>query len=142
MPMVAAIERITLVDLRIAVPKPAFKISLHGFPQKKKDKPVSLPLNKRKGQTKRPVPVPKLPLGFLALGGSLRHHRRNLREDGADAGRNARHDCTGRDRDEASHQSVLNEILTFCIFPNLQLQHEIFHIQSPLPILNRDVLHR
>src|SRR5437660_486026 len=57
----------------------------------------------------------------LTVGSGLGHDRRNLRKDGADAVGNARHDCTGRDSNEPCHQSVLDEVLTFCILPNLQL---------------------
>src|SRR5262245_61122275 len=65
----------------------------------------------------------------LATGvGGSGHDRRDLREDRADGGRNARHNRTGGNGHETSHQSIFDEVLTFAILPNLQLQKQILHL--------------
>ena len=51
------------------------------------------------------------------------HDRRDLREDRADARRDARHNRAGGHGHKARHQSVLDEVLTARIFPGLQLQN-------------------
>src|SRR5712692_4797879 len=63
--------------------------------------------------------------GWLALGAGSRHRAVDLAEDGADAGGNIRHDCTGGHSHETCHQSVFDEVLTVLILPNLQFQYEI-----------------
>src|SRR6266849_846954 len=73
-------------------------------------------------------PLPRTANGWLAtLVGSGGHHRRDLRENRADAGRNARHNGAGGNGHETCHQSVLDEVLTARVFPNFQLQNQIFH---------------
>src|SRR5581483_10204758 len=66
-------------------------------------------------------------LKLAALAGSGLHNRRDLREDRADAGRNARHNGAGSDGHETRHQSIFDEVLTARILPNLQLQNEVLH---------------
>ena len=44
----------------------------------------------------------------LALRRGTRHYRRDLAEDRADTGGDARHDRTGGNRDETGHQSIFN----------------------------------
>jgi hypothetical protein len=53
----------------------------------------------------------------------------------ADAASNTRHNRASRDGHKTRHQSVLDEVLTALIFPNLQLQNKILHFSflSPLP---------
>src|SRR5271170_4142879 len=82
---------------------------------------------------RRPPPAEQTLLlnepGCLAtLSGRVRHNRRNLRKDRADAGRNARHNRAGGDGHETRHQSIFDEVLTARVLPNLQLQNEILHV--------------
>jgi len=74
-------------------------------------------------------------LRLATLVGGRGHHRRNLRENRADAAGNARHDSAGGNGHETRHQSIFDEVLTALIFPNLQLQKQILHFLflSPLP---------
>ena len=60
-------------------------------------------------------------LATLASGGG--HNRRDLREDRADARRDTRHNRAGGHGHKTRHQSVLDEVLTARILPNLQLQN-------------------
>jgi hypothetical protein len=55
------------------------------------------------------------------------HHRRDLREDRADAGRDTRHDGAGGNGHETSHQGVLDEVLTARVLPDFQSQYQILH---------------
>jgi hypothetical protein len=73
---------------------------------------------------------------LATLSGSSRHDATDLREDRADRRRNARHNRTGSNGHETSHQSVLDEVLTACIFHHFQLQQKVLHspMGSPLPI--------
>src|ERR1700694_3174334 len=65
----------------------------------------------------------------LAGGRGSRHYGSYLREDGADAGGNARHDRAGGYCNEASHQRVFDEVLTAGVFLQVQNQvRELFHV--------------
>ena len=92
-------------------------------------------LKERMPREVRPVPAPREANlfwlssddrcgdGLATLGGSVRHNRRDLGKDRADAGRNARHDGAGGDGHETSHQGILDEVLTARILPNLESQY-------------------
>jgi hypothetical protein len=54
------------------------------------------------------------------LAGRVVHHTGNFAEDPADAAGHTRHDCTSRYRNEACHQSVLNQILPPIVSPDVQ----------------------
>ena len=71
---------------------------------------------------------------LAALSRSGGHNRRDLREDRADAGGDARHNRAGGNGHETRHQSVLDEVLTARILQNLQFQNEILHL--PLTLLS------
>src|SRR5689334_17020636 len=72
-------------------------------------------------------PAPRRAKGLLLASVGGTKHRRNLRKDLADAGGNARHNRAGRNGHETRHQSVLDEVLTAPILPNLELQKHILH---------------
>jgi hypothetical protein len=70
----------------------------------------------------------------LTLRSSPGHHRRDLRENHADAARYARHYGTGAHGDETSHQGVFNEVLTFAVKSDSEIPNcilERFHFLSP-----------
>jgi len=87
-------------------------------------------------------PAPRRANGLLLAGVGRAENRRNLRKDLAEAGRHARHNCAGRDRNKTRHQSVLDEVLAALIFPNLELQKQILHFVSlsPLPMVRDSTL--
>jgi hypothetical protein len=62
-------------------------------------------------------------LGTVA--GRDRHRARDLAENGADAGGNARHDGAGSYRNESCHQSIFDEVLSARIFPDAKLPNQI-----------------
>src|SRR5579862_5841854 len=77
---------------------------------------------------KRRIAPPPPQVKGLATGvSSGAHHRRDLREDRADAGCDTRHNGAGGDGHETCHQGILDEVLTFCVLPNLKSQYQIFH---------------
>jgi hypothetical protein len=84
--------------------------------RRESDAPVSAPLPNR--QT----------LNLATLRGGVRHHRRDLREDRADARSNTRHDRTGSHGHKTRHQSVLDEVLAARVLPNSQLPNQILHV--------------
>lgn len=61
-------------------------------------------------------------------GSSLGHHRRDLREDGADAGGNVGHDGARSDRHETGHQRVFDKVLTTRILPDSQLPNQVHNV--------------
>jgi len=67
----------------------------------------------------------------LALRRRRSHDARDLTENSADAAGNVGHNCARGHRDEAGHQSILNEVLASGILPDSQLPYQIgdsFHI--------------
>lgn len=53
--------------------------------------------------------------GRLALAGRLRHGAGDFAEDGTDAGGHMRHNRARRHGHEASHERVLNQVLSFIV---------------------------
>jgi hypothetical protein len=97
----------------------------------------------KKGDRPKPVPFLLSFLRRLTVGRGLGHNGRDLRKDRADVGSNGGHNRTGSNSNEPGHQGVLNEVLTFRILPDLQLQHEILHFyDSPLPSIGWRFLDR
>jgi len=84
----------------------------------------------------RPASSPDPVKWLLAtLRGRNRHHRSDLREDRADAGRDTRHNRARGHGYEAGHQSVFNEILTTSVLDRLQFQKKILHVVSDFSFL-------
>jgi hypothetical protein len=64
--------------------------------------------------------VSSQPTARPELTGGSGHYARHFTKDLADAGGHAGHNCTGRNRNKACHQSVLNQILSVIVSPNMQ----------------------
>ena len=62
----------------------------------------------------------------LGRSGGGGHRRGDLREDRADRGRNARHDCTCGDGHKARHQRVFDKVLALGVLQDLNFQDKIF----------------
>ena len=66
-----------------------------------------------------PVPTVLRTKGLgTTLAGGIRQMGGNRAEDRAEAACHVRHDSTGGNRHEASHQGVFNQVLTTGIFPD------------------------
>src|SRR5690349_4159082 len=71
--------------------------------------------------------LPRQRGGLASLIGSVGHDRRDLRKDRADAGGHVRHNRAGGYGHETSHKSVLDEILSARVLPDLEFQYQILH---------------
>jgi hypothetical protein len=92
---------------------------------------------------KRRIAPPPPQVKGLATGVSGgTHHRRDLREDRADAGRDTRHDGAGGNGHETRHQGILDEVLTFCVLPDFESQYQFLHFLFSSPYGGRRGFHR